>query len=122
MNKCTFIHNLDVSSTHVDDGGSYAMVKIASALILIIGKKITGMRPTLGAHTCAPQHVYPGWGAYVRVPRLCGAQACVPPPPETCAPLMMGPQVYKGRIRLRPFTSALTPGLQLFLSGCLLGS
>jgi hypothetical protein len=42
MNKCTFIHNLDVSSTHMDEGGSYTVIKIASALILIIEKKITG--------------------------------------------------------------------------------
>jgi hypothetical protein len=36
MNNCTFIHNLDVSSTHMDEGGSCTVVKIASALILII--------------------------------------------------------------------------------------
>jgi hypothetical protein len=42
MNKGSFIHNLDVSSTHMDEGGSYTVVKIASALILIIEKKITG--------------------------------------------------------------------------------
>jgi hypothetical protein len=41
MNKCTFIHNLDVSSARMDEGGSYTVVKIASALILIIEKKIT---------------------------------------------------------------------------------
>jgi hypothetical protein len=39
MNNCTFIHNLDVSSTHMDEGGSCTVVKIASALILIIEKK-----------------------------------------------------------------------------------
>jgi hypothetical protein len=46
MNKCTFIHNLDVSSTHMDEGGSCTVVKIASALILIIEKKITGSDAT----------------------------------------------------------------------------
>jgi hypothetical protein len=42
MNNYTFIHNLDVSSTHMDEGGSCTVVKIASTLILIIEKKITG--------------------------------------------------------------------------------
>jgi hypothetical protein len=42
MYKCTFIHDLDISSTHMDEGGSYTVVKIASALVLIIEKKITG--------------------------------------------------------------------------------
>jgi hypothetical protein len=45
MNNCTFIHNLDVSSTHMDEGGSCTVVKIASALILIIEKKITSGEP-----------------------------------------------------------------------------
>jgi hypothetical protein len=31
MNNCTFIHNLDVSSTHMDEGGSCTVIKIASA-------------------------------------------------------------------------------------------
>jgi hypothetical protein len=39
MNNYTFIHNLDVSSTRMDEGGSCTVVKIASALILIIEKK-----------------------------------------------------------------------------------
>jgi hypothetical protein len=42
MNNYTFIHNLDVSSTHMDEGGSCTVVKIASLLILIIEKKISG--------------------------------------------------------------------------------
>jgi hypothetical protein len=29
MNKYTFIYNLDVSSIHMDEGGSYTLVKIA---------------------------------------------------------------------------------------------
>jgi hypothetical protein len=39
MNKYTFIYNLDVSSTHMDEGGSYTVVKIAFVVILIIEKK-----------------------------------------------------------------------------------
>ena len=39
MNNYTFIDNLDVSSTHMDEGGSCTVVKIVSALILIIEKK-----------------------------------------------------------------------------------
>jgi hypothetical protein len=43
MTNYTFIHNLDVSSTHMDEGGSCTVVKIASTLILIIEKKITAL-------------------------------------------------------------------------------
>jgi hypothetical protein len=39
MNKCTSIYNLDVSSTYMDEGGSYTVVKIAFVVILIIEKK-----------------------------------------------------------------------------------
>ena len=49
MNKCTFIHNLDVSSTHMDEGGSYTVVKIVPAIILIIEKKIIGREMNLNS-------------------------------------------------------------------------
>jgi hypothetical protein len=39
MNKYTFIYNLDVSSSYMDEGGSYTVVKIAFVVILIIEKK-----------------------------------------------------------------------------------
>jgi hypothetical protein len=60
MNKCTFIHKLDVASTHMDEGGSYTVVKIASALILIIEKKITGPHPKI-FHCTRP---------HLKVPRI----------------------------------------------------
>jgi hypothetical protein len=47
MNNYTFIINLDVSSAHMDEGGSCTVVKIASALILIIEKKITACTPNI---------------------------------------------------------------------------
>jgi hypothetical protein len=100
------------------------------------------MRPGWGAHVRAPPAVR-GVYVFLKGPRLAAGCAPdrmrvypravrgasmhaprvhIPPPPEMCTPLMMGSPVYKGCIRLRPFTSALIPGLQLLLSGCLLGS
>jgi hypothetical protein len=57
MNNCTFIHNLDVSSTHIDEGGSCTVVKIASPRILIIEKKSLLLILNVGKHhleSCCP--------------------------------------------------------------------
>jgi hypothetical protein len=51
INNYTFIHDLDVSSSRMDESGSCTVVKIACALILIGEKKITAGDPT--AEECA---------------------------------------------------------------------
>jgi hypothetical protein len=61
-------------------------------------------------HLYAPHPWRTCWGRTRARPEAVRSTS-VRTPPKTCAPLMMGPQVYKGRIRL-----------QLLLSGCLLGS
>jgi hypothetical protein len=85
------------------------------------------MRPTLGAYaggtTCAPQRRAGRERMRVPPPRLDGGMMGRPlggtfasPPPRDVRARHDGPPIYKRRIRLRPFTSALTPGLQLLLS------
>ena len=94
MNNCT--------STHMDEGGSCTVVKIASALILIIEKKIAGPDAMLHSRSVVSGRM-PSWPCAPEIP----ISPVSVSPPESLAPSVSPAAVM--RLRHGPWAIARTP-------------